>query len=96
FDQAKFINQSIRAVVWNIIIESLLAAAVLYLFLRNIRSTLIIGLSIPISIVGAFILMYFSGQTINLLPLGGLALGVGMMVDNSIVILENIYRLRQE
>ncbi|TKD71891.1 efflux RND transporter permease subunit [Pseudalkalibacillus hwajinpoensis] len=96
FDQAKFINQSIRAVVWNIIIGSILAAAVLYLFLRNIRSTLIIGLSIPISIVGAFILMYFSGQTINLLTLGGLALGVGMMVDNSIVILENIYRLRQE
>ncbi|MFP3491102.1 efflux RND transporter permease subunit, partial [Staphylococcus sp. SIMBA_130] len=62
----------------------------------NIRSTLIIGLSIPISIVAAFILMYFSGQTINLLTLGGLALGVGMMADNSIVILENIYRLRQE
>ncbi|TLS37806.1 efflux RND transporter permease subunit [Pseudalkalibacillus caeni] len=96
FDQAKFINQSIRAVVWNMIIGSLLAALILYLFLRNIRSTLIVGLSIPISIVTAFILMYFSGQTLNLLTLGGLALGVGMMVDNSIVILENIFRLRQE
>lgn len=96
FDQSRFIEQSIRAVAWNIIIGSLLAAIVLYIFLRNVRSTLIIGFSIPISIITTFLFMYFSGQTLNVLTLGGLALGVGMMVDNAIVILENIYRLRQK
>ncbi|RXI98242.1 efflux RND transporter permease subunit [Anaerobacillus alkaliphilus] len=95
FDQSKFIEQSIRAVAWNMLLGSILAAAVLYLFLRNMRSTLIIGLSIPISIVTTFLFMYFSGLTLNVLTLGGLALGIGMMVDNAIVILENIYRLRQ-
>ncbi|WP_257349145.1 efflux RND transporter permease subunit [Pseudalkalibacillus decolorationis] len=96
FNQAKFIKQSINSVIWNMVIGSLLAAGVLFLFLRNIRSTLIIGFSIPISVMTAFIFMYFSGQTLNLLTLGGLALGVGMIVDNSIVILENIYRLREK
>ncbi|MFD1735322.1 efflux RND transporter permease subunit [Bacillus salitolerans] len=96
FDQSKFINQSISAVTSNMIIGSILAALVLYLFLRNIRSTLIIGFSIPISIVTTFVFMYFSGHSLNLITMGGLALGIGMMVDNAIVILENIYRLRQE
>ncbi|WP_096155131.1 efflux RND transporter permease subunit [Bacillus sp. FJAT-45066] len=96
FDQSDFIEKSIRAVTTNMIVGSILAALVLYLFLRNFRSTLIIGFSIPISIVTTFIFMYFSGQTLNLLTLGGLALGIGMMVDNAIVILENIYRLRQK
>ncbi|MCT8140396.1 efflux RND transporter permease subunit [Anaerobacillus sp. CMMVII] len=95
FDQSKFIEQSIRAVAWNMLLGSILAAGVLYLFLRNFRSTLIIGFSIPISIITTFLFMYFSGQTLNVLTLGGLALGIGMMVDNAIVILENIYRLRQ-
>lgn len=95
FDQSKFIEQSISAVAWNMLLGSLLAAGVLYLFLKNFRSTLIIGFSIPISIVTTFLFMYFSGQTLNVLTLGGLALGIGMMVDNAIVILENIYRLRQ-
>jgi HAE1 family hydrophobic/amphiphilic exporter-1 len=95
FDQSRFIEQSIRAVGWNIIIGGLLAAFVLYLFLRNIRSTLIIGFSIPISIMTTFLFLYFYGETLNILTLGGLALGVGMMVDNAIVILENIYRKRQ-
>lgn len=96
FDQSQFIEQSIRAVATNMIAGSLLAALVLFFFLRNIRSTLIILFSIPVSIVATFIFMYFSGQTLNLLTLGGLALGIGMMVDNAIVILENIYRLRQK
>ncbi|MCF6409195.1 efflux RND transporter permease subunit [Pseudalkalibacillus salsuginis] len=96
FNQAKFIKQSIKAVLINMVIGSLLAAGILYLFLRNIRSTLIVGFSIPISVMTAFIFMYFSGQTLNLLTLGGLALGVGMIVDNSIVILESIYRLREK
>ena len=95
FDQSRFIEQSIRAVMSNIIIGGLLASAVLYIFLRNIRSTLIIGLSIPISIMTTFLFMYFYGETLNILTLGGLALGVGMMVDNAIVTLENIYRKRQ-
>jgi HAE1 family hydrophobic/amphiphilic exporter-1 len=95
FDQARFINQSIESVFLNMVVGSLLAAGILYLFLRDFRSTLIIGFAIPISIITAFVFMYFSGQTLNLLTLGGLALGVGMMVDNSIVILENIYRQRQ-
>ncbi|WP_100404845.1 efflux RND transporter permease subunit [Bacillus solitudinis] len=95
FDQSRFIEQSIRAVAWNILFGSMLAAAVLYIFLRNIRSTLIIGFSIPISIITTFLFMYFYGETLNVLTLGGLALGVGMMVDNAIVILENIYRKRQ-
>ncbi|WP_246938605.1 efflux RND transporter permease subunit [Bacillus pinisoli] len=95
FDQSKFINQSISAVTSNMIIGSILAAIILYVFLRNWRSTLIIGFSIPISIVTTFIFMYFSGYTLNLITMGGLALGIGMMVDNAIVILENIYRLRQ-
>ncbi|MBM7620623.1 HAE1 family hydrophobic/amphiphilic exporter-1 [Bacillus tianshenii] len=96
FDQSQFIEQSIRAVASNMILGSLLAALVLYFFLRNLRSTLIILFSIPLSIVTTFIFMYFSGQTLNLLTLGGLALGIGMMVDNATVILENIYRLRQK
>lgn len=95
FDQSKFIEQSIRAVALNMLLGSILAAGVLYMFLRNFRSTLIIGFSIPISIVTTFLFMYFSGQTLNVLTLGGLALGIGMMVDNAIVILENIYRKRQ-
>ncbi|AOT71970.1 hypothetical protein Gferi_21970 [Geosporobacter ferrireducens] len=69
---------------------------ILYLFLRNIRTTLIIGTSIPISVIATFGLMYFSGISLNLISLGGLALGVGMLVDNSIVVLENIYRFRVE
>lgn len=96
FDQAEFIRQAIRNVAQNALIGAFLAVFVLLLFLRNIRSTLIIGTAIPISVIATFILMYFGGLTLNLISLGGLALGIGMMVDNSIVILENIYRYRQE
>jgi HAE1 family hydrophobic/amphiphilic exporter-1 len=95
FDQSRFINQSISAVSSNMLVGSALAAGILYLFLRNMRSTLIIAFAIPLSIVTTFVFMYFSGQTLNLLTLGGLALGIGMMVDNAIVILENIYRSQQ-
>ncbi|MFZ5945130.1 MAG: efflux RND transporter permease subunit [Bacillota bacterium] len=96
FDQAEFIRQAINQVVKNGYIGALLAIIVLLLFLRSVRSTLIIGTAIPISIITTFILIYFSGLTLNMLSLGGLALGIGMMVDSAIVILENIYRLRQE
>ncbi|WP_053956615.1 efflux RND transporter permease subunit [Inediibacterium massiliense] len=95
-DQSEFINKSIRNVTENAVIGGLLAVVILYLFLRNLRSTFIVGIAIPISIVATFALMYFGGLTINLISLGGLALGIGMLVDNSIVVLENIYRLREE
>ena len=75
---------------------AILAVLILYLFLRSIRATLIIAVSIPVSIITSLVLMYFSGININLISLAGFALGVGMMVDNSIVVLENIYRWRED
>lgn len=96
FDQAEFIRLSINNVVRNVLIGAVLAVFVLLLFLRNIRSTLIIGTAIPISIITTFILIFFGNLTLNMITLGGLALGVGMMVDSAIVILENIYRHREE
>ena len=94
-DQAEYIEQSINSVYRNAIIGGILAILVLLVFLRNIRSTIIIGLTIPISVVSTFLLLYFSGLTINIVSLGGLALGIGMLVDNSIVVLENIFRYKQ-
>ncbi len=94
-DQAEYIEQSINSVYRNAIIGGILAVLVLLIFLRNIRSTIIIGLTIPISVVSTFLLLYFSGLTINIVSLGGLALGIGMLVDNSIVVLENIFRYKQ-
>ncbi|WXR62313.1 efflux RND transporter permease subunit [Peptostreptococcaceae bacterium AGR-M142] len=95
-DQAEFINKSIENVSNTALMGGILAVVVLYLFLRNIRSTLIVGIAIPVSIIATFALMYFGGLSINLISLGGLALGIGMLVDNSIVVLENIYRFREE
>jgi len=96
FDQAEFINNSVGNMLNMGISGGLLAMLVLYLFLRNLRSTLVIGLAMPVSIVATFVLMYFNGLTLNLITLGGLALGIGMMVDNAIVILENVFRFRQQ
>ncbi len=73
-----------------------MALILLYVFLKSPYSTLIIALSIPFSIVATFVLMYFTGLTLNLMSFGGLALGVGMLVDNSIVVIKNIYRHRQQ
>lgn len=95
FDQSKFINQSISNVTNSAITGGILAVVVLFLFLRNIRSTFIVGIAIPVSIITTFALMYFGGLSINLISLMGLAIGVGMLVDNSIVVLENIYRYRE-
>jgi len=94
-DNSVFIESAISNVATSGIIGGLLAVIILYLFLRNIRTTLVIGVSIPVSVIGTFALMYFSGITMNLMTLGGLALGIGMLVDNSIVVLENIYRFRE-
>ncbi len=95
-NQGNFIERSIANVANSVLYGGALAVLVLLFFLRNIRSTLVISLSIPISIIATFTLLYFGGFTLNLMTLGGLALGVGMMVDSSIVVLENIYRRRNE
>ncbi|PZM64520.1 efflux RND transporter permease subunit [Paenibacillus dendritiformis] len=95
-DTSIFIRQSIDSVVSNMMSGGLLAVFILILFLRSIRSTFVIALSMPIAIISTFTLMYFTGQTLNIISMGGLALGIGMMVDNSIVILENIFTYRQK
>jgi multidrug efflux pump subunit AcrB len=93
-DQGDYIYMVTDSVVENLLYGGLLAIAVLILFLRDIRPTIVIALSIPISLMFAVTLMYFSNVTLNVISLAGLALGVGMLVDNSIVVIENIYRLR--
>jgi HAE1 family hydrophobic/amphiphilic exporter-1 len=94
-DTSDYIQRSINNVGSAALYGGLFAILILLLFLRDLRSTAIISLAIPISIVATFALMYFSGFTLNLMTLGGLALGVGMLVDNAIVVLENIFRLRE-
>ncbi|MBR1402647.1 MAG: efflux RND transporter permease subunit [Treponema sp.] len=85
------IEATVKEVISSVVTGALLAVVVLFLFLRNIKSTLIIGLSIPVSIIITLVFMYFRGTSLNLISLSGLLLGVGMLVDNSIVVLENIY-----
>ncbi|HXS08423.1 MAG TPA: efflux RND transporter permease subunit [Candidatus Krumholzibacteria bacterium] len=95
FDQSHFIEQSIKEVRDSAIIGGLLAIGVLLVFLRDIRSTTIIATSIPLSVVATFLLMYKFNISLNVMSLGGLTLGIGMLVDNSIVVLESIYRKRK-
>ena len=92
FDQSVYIRQSIQNLIEQALHGSLLAAAVILLFLRNLTSTLIVSVAIPLSLLATFIVLYFSGQTLNVFTLGGLALGIGRLVDDSIVELENIQR----
>ncbi|MFH1571432.1 MAG: efflux RND transporter permease subunit [Gemmatimonadota bacterium] len=94
-DQAVFIRQAVDEVLKTALIGGLLAIVILYLFLRNIKSTTIISLSIPISVVATFFLMYTWDVSLNIMSLGGLALGIGMLVDSSIVVLENVQRYRE-
>ena len=94
-DTSSYIQQSISNVGSSAMYGGGLAVLILLLFLRNIRGTVIIAIAIPISIIATFALIYFGGFTLNLMTLGGLALGVGMLVDSSIVVLENIYRLKE-
>ena len=91
-DNAKFIERAIAAVSEHVMIGSVLVILIIFLFLRSPRSTLIVATSIPISVVGTFALLYFAGMTLNTMTFGGLALGVGMVVDAAIVVLENSYR----
>ncbi len=95
-NQGNFIERSIQNVAQSVLYGGALAVLVLLFFLRNLRSTLVISLAIPISMAATFTLLYFGGFTLNLMTLGGLALGVGMMVDSAVVVLENIYRRHQE
>ncbi|MBN1501436.1 MAG: efflux RND transporter permease subunit [Spirochaetes bacterium] len=96
FNSAEYIEQSINNVISNAIIGGLIAVFVVFLFLRSFKSSLILGLSIPISIIATFIAMYYFDISLNMMSMGGLAIGVGMLIDNSIVILENIYRYREK
>ncbi len=96
FDQGEYINVIIDSVIDNLISGAALAILVLLVFLMDWRPTIIIAFSIPLSVVVAFVCMYFTGITLNVLSLSGLALGIGMLVDNSIVSIDNIYRLHDE
>lgn len=96
YNQASFINQSIAEVKTTALIGILLAVLILYAFLRNIGVTALISLAIPISVLATFSLMFFQNLTLNVMTLGGLALGAGMLVDNAIVVIENIFRRRQQ
>ncbi|MCI9336893.1 MAG: MMPL family transporter [Lachnospiraceae bacterium] len=95
-DQGIYIDLVMDSIINNILFGGLLAILILILFLKDIRPTLVVAFSIPISLVTAIVCMYFSGVTLNIISLSGLALGIGMLVDNSIVVIENIYRMRSE
>lgn len=93
-DQGDYIKLIVNSVLSNLIWGALLAVVVLAFFLKDVKPTIVVAFSIPFSVMAAIVLMYFSGVTLNMISLSGLALGVGMLVDNSVVVIENIYRLR--
>ena len=93
-DQGIYIDLIVSSILSSILLGALLAIIVLILFLKDIRPTLVVGISIPLSVLFTIVLMYFSGLSLNMMTLSGLALGIGMLVDNSIVVMENIFRLR--
>ena len=93
-DQGDYITLIVEDVLSSMIIGAILAVIILALFLRDVRPTLLVGISIPLSVLFAIVLMYFSNLSLNIMTLSGLSLGIGMLVDNSIVVIENIFRLR--
>lgn len=95
-DQGVYIDIVINSVLDNLVLGGVLAVIILFIFLKSIKPTIVIAFSIPISLLFAIAMMYFSGVTMNIISLAGLALGVGMLVDNSIVVIENIQRLRDQ
>ena len=95
-DQGIYIDLVMDSIINNVVFGAILAVLILLLFLKDLRPTLVVAFSIPVSLVTAIVCMYFSGVTLNVISLSGLALGIGMLVDNSIVVIENIYRLRSE
>ncbi|MFD1705704.1 efflux RND transporter permease subunit [Siminovitchia sediminis] len=92
FDQGDYIRMAIQNIASSLVVGGALAMMVLFLFLRNIKSPLIVGVAIPYSVIVTFVLMYFADFALNIMTLGALALGIGMLVDNAIVVIENIYR----
>ncbi len=95
-DQGIYIDLVMDSIIDNILFGAVLAILILLIFLKDLRPTIVVAFSIPVSLVTAIVCMYFSGVTLNIISLSGLALGIGMLVDNSIVVIENIYRLRGE
>ena len=95
-NQGVYIDMIVKSVMQNMIWGAILAIIVLLLFLKDIKPTIVIACAIPLSVVTAVVLMYFTGITMNIISMSGLLLGIGMLVDNSIVVIENIYRLRHE
>lgn len=93
-DQGDYIELIVKNVLSNLVEGAIFAVVVLALFLKDVRPTLVVAISMPLSVLFAIVLMYFTGINLNILSLSGLALGVGMLVDNSVVVIENIYRLR--
>ncbi|MCP3742405.1 efflux RND transporter permease subunit [Rossellomorea sp. BNER] len=92
FDQGDYIEQAIGSITNSLLVGGAFAMLILFLFLKNIKSPIIIGVAIPYSVIVTFVLMFFSGFALNIMTLGALALGIGMLVDNAIVVIENIYR----
>lgn len=95
-DSSRYIENAISNVKNAAILGGILAILIIFVFLRSLKSTFIIATAIPLSVIASFILLYFSNLTLNIMSFGGLALGIGLLVDNAIVVLENIYRLKQE
>lgn len=95
-NQGVYIDMVVKSVFQNMILGAILAIFVLFLFLKDIKPTLVIACSIPLSVIVAVVLMYFTDISLNIISMSGLVLGIGMLVDNSIVVIENIYRLRNE
>ncbi len=95
-NQGVYIDMIVKSILQNMIIGAVLAILILIVFLRDIRPTIIIACAIPLSVIFAIVLMYFTNITLNIISMSGLTLGIGMLVDNSIVVIENIYRLRKE
>ena len=95
-DQGDYITMIINGVLQSMIVGAVLAILILALFLKDVKPTIVVAVSIPLSVLTALILMYFTGISLNMMSLSGLALGIGMLVDNSIVVIENIYRLRSK
>lgn len=94
YDDGHYTNELIDTVIENLLWGALLAVVILFIFLKDLRPTLLTALSMVISVVATFVIMYFAGISLNLMSMAGLAMGIGMLVDNSVVVIENIYRLR--
>ncbi len=96
YEQGSYIENAVGSVAENAVVGAVLAIIILLLFLGSLKTSLVIGITMPVSVITTFIGMYFSGMSLNIVSLGGLSLGVGMLVDNAVVVIENIFRRRNE